>query len=153
MKIRKFSLNAALLLSAVFTHSANAQSSEAQAETNKKVVLAFYDAALVQLDADKALAYIGSKYIQHNPIAPDGVEGLKGLIKFLKQKYPDRKSEIKRVVAQDDLVVLHVHSKSTPEERGNAIVDIFRLENGKIVEHWDVIQPVPEKSANANTMF
>lgn len=153
MKIRKFSLIAALLLSAVFMHSANAQTSEAQAETNKKIVMAFYDAALVQLDADKALIYMGSKYIQHNPIAPDGVEGLKGLIKFLKQKYPDRKSEVKRVVAQDDLVVLHVHSKNTPEERGNAIVDIFRLENGKIVEHWDVIQPVPEKSANANTMF
>ena len=130
-----------------------ALAADALGEANKKTVLAFYDAALVKLDADAAVAFIGPKYIQHNPTAPDGVEGLKGLIKFLKEKYPQRKGEIKRVIADGDLVVLHVHSKSTPEDRGNAIMDIFRLENGKIVEHWDVMQPVPEKAANPNTMF
>jgi len=50
-------------------------------------------------------------------------------------------------------VVLHVHSRPTPQDRGSAIIDIFRVENGKIIEHWDVIQPVPEKAANSNTMF
>ncbi len=130
-----------------------ALAADALGEANKKTVLAFYDAALVKLDADAAVAFIGPKYIQHNPTAPDGIEGLKGLIKFLKEKYPQRKGEIKRVIADGDLVVLHVHSKSTPEDRGNAIMDIFRLENGKIVEHWDVMQPVPEKAANPNTMF
>ncbi len=126
---------------------------DATGEANKKVVLEFYDAALTKMDVDAAVKFIGPKYIQHNPIAPDGIEGLKGFIKFLKEKYPNRKGEIKRVIADGDLVVLHVHSKSTPEDRGNAIMDIFRLENGKIVEHWDVIQPVPEKAANPNTMF
>ena len=130
-----------------------ALAADALGEANKKTVLAFYDAALVKLDADAAVAFIGPKYIQHNPTAPDGIEGLKGFIKFLKEKYPQRKGEIKRVIAEGDLVVLHVHSKSTPEDRGNAIMDIFRLENGKIVEHWDVMQPVPEKAANPNTMF
>lgn len=138
-------------LSLLFTTTA--YSADAQGEANKKIVLAFYDAALVKMDVDAAMPYLGSKYIQHNPIAPDGVEGVRGLIKFLKERFPERTSSIKRVMADGDLVMLHVHAKSKPEDRGNAIIDIFRLENGKIVEHWDVMQPVPEKSANTNTMF
>ena len=126
---------------------------DATGEANKKVVLAFYDAALIKLDADLARPYLGAKYIQHNPNAPDGVDGVMGLIKFLKEKYPQRSSSIKRVIAEGDLVVLHVHSKPTPEDRGTAIIDIFRVENGKIVEHWDVMQPVPETAKNNNTMF
>ena len=130
-----------------------AQSADTAAENNKKVVLAFYEAALVRLDADTARGYLGPRYIQHNPNAPDGADGLMGLIKFLKEKAPGRLTSIKRVLADGDLVMLHVHSKSTPDERGTAIVDIFRLENGKIVEHWDVMQPVPETAKNNNTMF
>ena len=129
------------------------QAADTLEENNKKIVLAFYDAALVQRNVDAAVAYLGPQYIQHNPIAPDGVEGVKGLIRFLAEKYPQRTSSIKRVIAQGDLVVLHLHSKTNPEDRGTAIVDIFRLSNGKIVEHWDVMQAVPEKAANANTMF
>ena len=75
------------------------------------------------------------------------------MTRILKEKFPNRSSEIKRVMAEGDLVVLHVHSKPSPEDRGSAIIDIFRVENGKIVEHWDVIQPIPEKAANTNTMF
>jgi predicted SnoaL-like aldol condensation-catalyzing enzyme len=130
-----------------------AQAADAQTEANKKVVLAFYDAALIKLDADAARQYLGPKYIQHNPMAPDGVDGVMGLIKFLKEKYPQRSSSIKRVIAEGELVVLHVHSRPTPEDRGTAIVDIFRVENGKIVEHWDVMQLVPETAKNNNTMF
>ena len=126
---------------------------DALGESNKKIVLAFYDAALVKKDADAAVSYLGDRYVQHNPLAPDGPEGLRGLIKFLKERFPMRTSDIKRVLADGDLVILHVHAKANPEDRGNAIVDIFRLENGKIVEHWDVIQAVPEKAANNNTMF
>lgn len=126
---------------------------DALSDANKKLVLAFYDAALIKMDADAARQYLGPKYIQHNPMAPDGVEGVMGLIKFLKEKFPQRSASIKRVVAEGDLVVLHVHSKPTPEDRGTAIIDIFRVENGKIVEHWDVMQPVPETAKNNNTMF
>jgi predicted SnoaL-like aldol condensation-catalyzing enzyme len=133
--------------------SAMTQAADAVGEANKKTVLAFYEAALVKKDVNTAVSYLGTKYIQHNPTAPDGVEGVKGLIKFLAEKFPNRSSNIVRVVADADLVVLHVHAKSNPEDRGTAIVDIFRLENGKIVEHWDVMQPVPEKAANSNTMF
>ena len=130
-----------------------AHAAAALGEANKKVVLAFYDAALVKFDAEAARSHLGPRYIQHNPTAPDGVEGVMGLIKFLKEKTPFRSSSIKRVMADGDLVILHVHAKANPEDRGTAIVDIFRLENGNIVEHWVVMQAVPETVKDSNTMF
>jgi predicted SnoaL-like aldol condensation-catalyzing enzyme len=125
----------------------------ADAESNKKAVLEFYDKALNQKDFDAAAKYFGPHYIQHNPGAPDGIEGFKAFIALRKETFPNAKSEIKRAFADGDYVILHVHAVREPGERGNAIVDIFRLENGKIVEHWDVVQPVPEKTANNNGMF
>ena len=125
----------------------------ADAEANKKAVLEFYDKALNQKDFDAASKYIGSRYIQHNPGAPDGIAGFKAFIALRKEKFPNARSEIKRVFADGDYVILHVHSVREPGERGVAIVDIFRLENGKVVEHWDVVQPIPEKTANDNGMF
>ena len=120
---------------------------------NKKTVVEFYEQAINRKDFDAASKHLGSRYIQHNPVAADGAEGLKGFIGFLKSKFPDAKSEIKRVFAEGDYVILHVHAVREPGTRGRAIVDIFRLENGKIVEHWDVAQDIPEKAANANGMF
>ena len=125
----------------------------ADLEANKKIVVDFYEKALNQKDFDAAAKYFGPRYIQHNPAAANGPEGFKWLVDFLKEKFPSSHNEIKRVIAEGDLVVLHVHSVRAPGERGRAIVDIFKVEDGKIVEHWDVIQDVPEKSANHNTMF
>ena len=125
----------------------------ADLEANKKSVVAFYEKAINQKDFDAASKHLGSRYIQHNPVAADGPEGLKGFIGFLRDKFPSSKSEIKRVFAEGDYVILHVHAVREPGTRGRAIIDIFRLENGKIVEHWDVAQDVPEKAANANGMF
>jgi predicted SnoaL-like aldol condensation-catalyzing enzyme len=125
----------------------------ADPETNKKIVIDFYDKALNQKDFEAAAKSFEPKYIQHNPNVPDGIEAFKGLVTMLKEKFPKSRSEIKRVIADGDLVVLHVHSLREPGQRGRAIVDIFRLENGKIVEHWDVVQDIPEKAANDNTMF
>jgi predicted SnoaL-like aldol condensation-catalyzing enzyme len=125
----------------------------ADAESNKKAVLEFYDKALNQKDFDAASKYFGPHYVQHNPGAPDGIEGFKAFIALRKEKFPNAKSEIKRAFADGDYVILHVHAVREPGERGNAIVDIFRLENGKIVEHWDVVQPIPEKTTNNNGMF
>ena len=124
-----------------------------QMEENKKIVAAFYDAALNQKDFEKASRYLGARYTQHNPLAADGREGFKGFITFLKDKFPNNRSEIKRIFADGDYVIVHVHAVREPGTRGNAIVDIFKLENGKVVEHWDVIQPIPEKAANDNGMF
>ena len=122
-------------------------------ETNKQTVLAFYEAAINQKDFAAAEKYLGARYIQHNPNAADGIEGFKKFIEFRREKFPNAKSDIKRTLVDGDMVVLHVHSVREPGERGVAIVDIFRLENGRIVEHWDVVQPIPEKAANDNTMF
>lgn len=122
-------------------------------EANKRAVVAFYNKAINEKNFEAARPYMGDKYIQHNPNAADGPAGLAAFLKFLKEKFPNAKSEIKRVFAEGDYVILHVHAVREPGTRGNAIVDIFRLENGKIVEHWDVIQPIPEKAMNSNGMF
>ncbi|WP_408609783.1 nuclear transport factor 2 family protein [Herbaspirillum autotrophicum] len=130
----------------------SARAADEQAR-NKQVVLAFYEQGLNRKDADAALAYVGPEYIQHNPNAADGPEGFRKFVRFLRERYPQSHSEIKRVFTDGDYVILHVHAVRQPGERGNAIVDIFRLQNGKIVEHWDAVQPVPEQSANDNGMF
>jgi predicted SnoaL-like aldol condensation-catalyzing enzyme len=122
-------------------------------EANKKIVREFYDKALNQKDFAAASQYLGAKYTQHNPRAADGAEGLKGYLEFLKGKFPKSHSEIKRVFAEGDHVILHVHAVREPGTKGQAIIDIFRLENGKIVEHWDVVQEVPDQALNTNTMF
>src|SRR5689334_9136876 len=131
------------------TPTALAQGSEA----NKKAVVEFYDLALNEKNFEAASKYLGPRYTQHNPLAADGPEGLKAFVGFLRDKFPQSRSEIKRVFADGDYVILHVHSLREPGARGRAIVDIFKLENGKIVEHWDVVQDVPEKAANSNGMF
>jgi predicted SnoaL-like aldol condensation-catalyzing enzyme len=137
----------ALMASPAFATDAATQ------ETNKKAVVEFYEQALNRKDFDAAVKFIGPRYVQHNPTAPDGPEGFKAFLSFLREKFPDSHSEIKRVFADGDYVILHVHGVREKGSRGRAIVDIFKLENGKIVEHWDVVQDVPEKSANTNGMF
>jgi predicted SnoaL-like aldol condensation-catalyzing enzyme len=102
-----------------------------QMEENKKIVAAFYDAAVNQKDFEKASQYLGARYTQHNPLAADGREGFKGFIAFLKEKFPNNRSEIKRIFADGDYVIVHVHAVREPGTRGNAIVDIFNLENGR----------------------
>lgn len=126
---------------------------DAQLERNKQQVIEFYEKALNQKDFDAASLYLGSRYTQHNPTAADGPEGFRAFIQFLRDKYPNSHSEIKRVFAEGDYVILHVHSIREPGTRGRAIFDLFKLENGKIVEHWDTVQDIPEKSANDNGMF
>lgn len=146
---------AALALSLTALPLAGAAHAEetAKEKANKAAVIAFYDAALNQLDFDAASKYLGPYYKQHNPTATDGAEGLKGFIAFLKANFPKTHSEVTMSFADGDYVILRVHAIRTPGTAGNAIVDIFRLENGKVVEHWDSVQPVPDKAANSNTMF
>jgi len=126
---------------------------DAALDANKKAVVEFYEAAINRRDFEAASKFFGPRYVQHNPNAPDGIEGFKAFLGFLREKFPESRSEIKRVWAEGDYVILHVHAVRAPGARGAAIVDIFKLENGKIVEHWDVIQEIPEKAANNNGMF
>lgn len=130
--------------------------SDAQEEANKKTVIDFYDKAINKKDFEAASVHLGDKYIQHNPLAADGPEGLKAFLEFAKTNLATYRTEFKRVLADGDFVVVHAHAKmnpADPADRGTAVMDIFRLENGKVVEHWDVAQPVPEKAMNSNTMF
>jgi predicted SnoaL-like aldol condensation-catalyzing enzyme len=142
-------LAAALIAAAPAALAADAK----QMEENKKTVTAFYDAAINQKNFEAAAKFLGPRYTQHNPRAADGPDGLKAFLGVLREKFPDYHSEIKRVFADGDYVILHVHNVPVPGARGAAIVDIFKLEDGKIVEHWDVRQDIPEQSANSNTMF
>jgi predicted SnoaL-like aldol condensation-catalyzing enzyme len=129
-----------------------AQAGNAKEEANKKRVVEFYEKVLNQRDVAAIDKYLGP-YRQHNPQAADGPDGLKGYIGYLKSSAPDFKFEIKRVFADGDFVILHVHGIPAPGARGLAIVDIFRVDGERIVEHWDVIQEIPEQAANANGMF
>ena len=122
-------------------------------DANKRIATEFYDAAINRKDFAAASQYLGGNYRQHNPTAADGADGLRAFIDFLKMRYPNQRGEIKRVIAEGDLVMLHVHSTRGDETPGRAIVDIFRIENGKVVEHWDVIQDIPATPANQNGMF
>ena len=133
-----------------------ALASDAQEEANKEIVLDFYDKAINQKDFEAASVHLGDKYIQHNPLGADGPEGLKAFLEFVKQNVPTYRTEFKRVFADGDYVIVHAHARAKPDDptdRGSAVMDIFRLENGKVVEHWDVVQAVPEKANNQNTMF
>lgn len=122
---------------------------------NKENVAAFYELAFNQHKLEEAVAqYVAEPYIQHNPGVADGGKAfIDAFAPFLKE-HPQSRADIKRVIAEGDLVVVHVHSQTAPDDRGEAVIDIFRLnENGKIVEYWDVAQPVPEKTASGHTMF
>jgi predicted SnoaL-like aldol condensation-catalyzing enzyme len=155
----RFALTLLTFAAFALTAPAQAQLTDAQKmERNKKNVVEFYNAVLNDKDFEKAKTYVGATYIQHNPIGADGLEGIQGFIAFLREKFPNNKSEIKRVFAEGNYVIVHVHAVRNPGtgERGNAIFDLFRLDdNGKVVEHWDAVQaiPDPEKALNKNGMF
>lgn len=145
---------AQVLLAATMMTVLSAQAAEpSKLSDNKATVVAFYEKALNDKDADAAIAMMGPTYTQHNARVPDGKEGFRQFIAAFKQRYPASHSRIVRVIAEGDLVVLHVHLVREPGTTGDAVMDIFRLADGKIVEHWDVIQQVPEKIPHANTMF
>ena len=123
-------------------------------DQNKANVKAFYDLAFNQRQPEEAVKrYVGSSYRQHNPMAGDGPEPFIGFVKWITGENPDLRVEFKRFIAESDLVAVHSHMIPAKGARGTAVIDIFRLENGKIVEHWDVVQEVPEQAANQNTMF
>ena len=125
----------------------------ARLERNKQLVLAFYQRLIGEKDPVAARKYMGDTYRQHNPTAADGHAGVAAWVRSFKQAFPNHRYEVKKVVAESDLVVLHLHGINGPSPFGESVIDIFRVENGKVVEHWDVIQPIPETPDNANTMF
>ncbi|MBK9253745.1 MAG: nuclear transport factor 2 family protein [Proteobacteria bacterium] len=129
------------------------QSPAAKLAANKKLVLAFYEQIIGRKDFDGALKYMGATYKQHAPYAADGHAGLRAWLAGFKAAFPKHRYEVKRVLAEGDYVMLHLHGMGGPNPHGESVVDIFRVENGKVVEHWDIIQPIPDTADNANSMF
>ncbi len=133
---------------------AAAPASAAQPQSNKDLVVAFFRMMFQDRDIDEAVRlYVSPDYTQHNPYMQDGVGPLVDFFPAYFEQHPQSIVEIKRVIAEGDLVLIHNLWRDSPEDRGQAVMDIFRVENGKIVEHWDVSQEIPENPANKNGMF
>lgn len=120
-------------------------------EANKKMVTEFYQELFGNKNIDVIDKYIAKDYIQHNPSVTDGRDALKEALKGWFANAQKDTVDFQRVVAEDDLVILHI--KGNMGSRSVAIVDIFRIENDSIAEHWDVIQQVPDSTVNPHPMF
>lgn len=122
-------------------------------EHNKELVMRFLNEFMIGQNIKVLDELLGPTYNQHNP----GLDhGKASLIKFFQdfwEIYPKPGYYLKRTIAEDDLVAIHYHFQPAPNEKGYAIVDIFRIEDGKLVEHWDVCQDMPEKTLNDSPMF
>ena len=124
-----------------------------QEEDNRRLVLGAYTHVLMPLDSSRVDDFFAADYIQHSPLARTGAAGLKAFLDWARANTPRAEHRIQRVFVDGDHVIAHVHVIVSPGERGNAVVDIFRIRAGRIVEHWDVAQLVPAESANSNGMF
>ena len=122
-------------------------------ESNKATVRAYYEMAFGGQPEQAVEQYLGTHYIQHNPEAADGPEAFIGFVKALRADNPGLKLDIKRIFGEGDFVITHANLILKDGEPGLALADFFRLEDGKVVEHWDVIQPVPDTARNENGMF
>ena len=122
-------------------------------ERNKQNAIAFYRAAYEGDPAKAVQQYVGDEYIQHNPLVGDGTEPFINYFERMGKEFPNKSIQFVRAVAEGNMVALHTH-QTWPGNDQYVTMDFFRFdENGKICEHWDSIQQIPEKSANTNTMF
>jgi predicted SnoaL-like aldol condensation-catalyzing enzyme len=144
-----------LLLTAATLTFAAAYAGAAECRlTPKDVVTRFITEFYVEKRVREAFeTWVQPGYIQHNPLAATGRDAAIAFLEPFFQGHPDTVYSIKRIIADGNLVAVHSHAKFAADERGLAVVDILRVEHCKIAEHWDVAQPVPEKSANPNGMF
>jgi len=125
----------------------------ADEQANLDRVLTMYREVLMAMDPDKVDRYLPAHYIQHSSLAEPGLEPLKLFLAQIRKESPDARQTIHRAFVDGDHVIVHVQVERWPGDPGLAVVDIFRCENGEIVEHWDVVQEVPANPVNPNGMF
>jgi len=122
-------------------------------EQNKKNAIAFYRMAYDGKPKKAVELYVGDEYIQHNPLVGNGTEPLIEYFERMATEYADKSIEFVRSVAEGDIVALHTH-QVWPGNDEYVTMDFFRFDdNGKIVEHWDAMQQIPDFSKNGNTMY
>jgi predicted SnoaL-like aldol condensation-catalyzing enzyme len=126
--------------------------SEAE-QRNHELVMGLFAEVLNPLDSSAVDRFIAPDYIQHSQLAEPGRDALKAFLDFARAQSPDAVHDIKRSFVEGDHVIVHYHVRRTPDDPGLAVMDIFRIENGLIAEHWDVLQDVPTQSPNPNSMF
>lgn len=132
-----------------------ADSSSASEEQNKTLVLRLYSEAFNQDKTDVVKEVVGADYVQHDKSVPGGADGQVEQFKDLKAKIPGAVATVKHTAADRDLVAVHWHASATPanEATGEAKIDLFRVGNGKLVEHWSITQTVPATTASGNSLF
>lgn len=151
---RAFFMTAVLLATTSTAFAASPASRDLAAEeANRALVIEFYDQFFNKHQVEQAGRVVAEDYIQHNPDVPDGKAPFVGYFAGFFKENPESRARIVRSATADDLVYLHVHSTTGPKDRGQAVIDIFRVKDGLIVEHWDILQDVPAEAANDNTMF
>jgi predicted SnoaL-like aldol condensation-catalyzing enzyme len=150
-KLMTLALVAVVALAAAYSMQSHAKTT---LDVNKETVTSFYKLAFNDHKPAAAVEkYVGGSYTQHNPMVADGSLAFIDFVNGYVARNPHLHVDIKRVIAEGDFVVTHVHITTAENDKGAAAMDIFRLQDGKIVEHWDVVQPVSDKPANENTMF
>ncbi|KAF1050945.1 MAG: hypothetical protein GAK43_02614 [Stenotrophomonas maltophilia] len=150
-RLLHLTLGAALFAGAL--HASAAPRDLAREDANRRLVLNFYERFFNRHETIEAAKVVAEDYKQHNPGVPDGRKPFVDYFTGFFKDHPQAHAQVVRSAADGDLVYLHVHSVDQPGQRGQAVVDIFRVAHGRIVEHWDVIQDVPADAANSNGMF
>ena len=124
-----------------------------QLQKNRENAIAFYQMAYDGNPRSAVGLYVGSQYIQHNPLVGDGPEPFIHYFERMKEEYPEKSIEFVRAIAEGDLVALHTH-QIWPDNEEYVTMDFFRFDdNGKIIEHWDAMQVIPPTTKNGNTMY
>jgi len=124
-------------------------------QRSKELVTAYMSEVWVNRNIDQLDHFISAEqFIQHNPHLENGIKAMKGFLPHLfNNMMPKGSWEVKRVIAEHDMVMVHSLAKPTPDSLGMAVVDIFRVQDGKIVEHWDVTTDVPESTVSGNAII
>lgn len=124
-----------------------------QEEANAQLILDPFNKVLIPMDKTLVDDFIAEDYLQHSSLAEPGREALKRWLDFVRKETPQATQKIYRILTQDDYVTSHQHVTRWPGDPGFAVMDIFRIEQGKIVEHWDVVQEIADNPVNPNSMF